>query len=229
MVSYRIEIPEEAYEGLEKLAALGNDDFRTLFDALKETVPTFHLDEFSAHVSSRVDLASDVISDIIEFILPLYALRFDMGISIPEFVDSILASVEKTQSEDLELSVDSIALLRDRISEILTLDHSLGIVAKSRYIAGQHERLFIETRIFTELRPIFQDDASKPPTAGFILHKLRINYFESGRSREFFVTMDATDIEKLRQALSRADQKAESLRLLLNTTPMKILEIKSNE
>jgi hypothetical protein len=228
MAPYAIQIPESAYSGIVALASLSDDSFRELVQALTETKPTFYPAEFGVRVASKVGIDANVVDEIVRFILPLYSLRSDMEVTIPQFVDIFLEAAEEIPSDVLEIE-ETKDVLAQRLPRLLELEQSIGVISKAQFIANEHNRLLTTSRIYTELRPIFKENPEELLVAGVILHKLKIAYIEGNDTKEFFVTLDANDLENLRKALDRAEKKAQSLRTLLSSTPMAILEVTSDE
>ena len=228
MTAYSIRIPEDAYPGLIEILSLNDEEFQILVKAMRNSEPTFYPLKFADEVSVKANLPIEVAREIADFVIPLFAVRYDMGITIPQFVETFVNAMGKLPSE-LDLPENAKALTEGRLPDLLSLERPLGIVSKSGTIAYQNERNFTESQVFTELRPIFGDDPEELPVAGVILHRLRINYVEDSKSREFFVTMDSNDIENLRKALDRADKKARSLRSLLGATTMHVLEMGTDD
>jgi hypothetical protein len=57
-----------------------------------------------------------------------------------------------------------------------------------------------------------------------LIHNLRIAYASSEGSRVFFVAMNSTDLQGLREVIDRALQKEEGFRLSLQDGGMRVVE-----
>jgi hypothetical protein len=56
----------------------------------------------------------------------------------------------------------------------LALDDTVGTAAKAGPVLTEHERIFEDARILTDVRPIFHPDLSEKPNAAVIVHMLRL-------------------------------------------------------
>jgi hypothetical protein len=77
----------------------------------------------------------------------------------------------------------------------------------------------------TDVRAAFSDDASELPTGMTVLHTLQIGYHDdTGRHREFYVTLESDDLEGLRDAIDRAEMKKKALEELLAKADCRLFE-----
>src|SRR6266540_2359055 len=143
MPAFEIRIPEEAYPGLAEFILLNDDEFRILLEGIKATEPTFYPSKFAVAVSKRSSLSIDVVEGIIDFVVPLFALRYDMGASVSRFIDIFVAAMTRS-SFDLELPDNAKDVITTRLPEILSLEPSLGIVSKARNVTFRHERTLVD-------------------------------------------------------------------------------------
>jgi hypothetical protein len=85
--------------------------------------------------------------------------------------------------------------------------------------------VFCSARILSDLRPVFQE----PPTAAsasVIIHNLQIGFHDSGTGdhKEFYVALDAGDLDILKKIIVRAEQKTASLKAILAKANVPYLE-----
>jgi hypothetical protein len=108
--------------------------------------------------------------------------------------------------------------------ELLLRNPKMRLFAKRKDVCYSHERVASNFRIFTEMRPIFDEDASQPIEAAVITHSLRILYVQDSQFKEFFVTLDADDLANLQRQVERASQKSENLSGMLNAAHVTIVQ-----
>ena len=104
--------------------------------------------------------------------------------------------------------------LKERVERFLPLD-SMVITAKAAGVMTDHEKVFNESVIFTDLRPVFKSDASETPFVALVIHNLRIEYRENRELRKAIFAMDDFDLLHLKKVIDRALQKAESVKNLI--------------
>src|SRR5262249_44182886 len=159
--------------------------------------------------SSMIRAVSDVnVEDarqIAETISKLYAVKSTRDLSVEEFVNDVCDAMG-TEVDRGRLTKNLLALLSD---------DKLGLTAKALDLQTDDERTFCgDSRILTDLRPVFGAGISEGPKAMVIVHILKLGYHStgSGRHRDFYVSMDAEDLKALRNIIDRAEEKAESLK-----------------
>jgi len=100
----------------------------------------------------------------------------------------------------------------------------IRLLAKRQDICYSHERIGHQFRIFTEMRPIFNEDASDRIEAAVITHSLRIVHVKDSDFQDFYVTLDTSDLEMLRVQVERAITKTNTLRGLLESANVTLVE-----
>ncbi len=88
---------------------------------------------------------------------------------------------------------------------------SLQVAHKSALLQIAYERVFASARIITDVRPVFTEEIDGLASA-LIIHNLKIEYWESGEPKEFYVALDAKDIQSMLNQVERAKLKEIRLR-----------------
>lgn len=210
-----LRIPKENEKGLKKLVELDDESVRELILALGEVSPVLSSIGLSSKVASKVDTIprSDV-DDIVAVLLPLYLLRERHEVSTPAMAEDVCQALDRSDEEELRLLGEEREHFKSRLIEFLDVD-SVRVGAKGLEMLFENQRSFLDARIVTEVRPIFGSDPEEAPAGALIVHMLKIVYREEGQDKELFVALDTTDVGVLRNALDRADAKAESLKNFL--------------
>jgi len=78
-------------------------------------------------------------------------------------------------------------------------------------LAYDHPNPIRETKIITDLRPIF-DEKGLNIKQMTITHTLHIEYHDGVRLQTLFLTLDAADVTKLRKFCERAEIKAVTIK-----------------
>jgi hypothetical protein len=105
----------------------------------------------------------------------------------------------------------------ERLATLLGSD-TVALTAKAGAVAYETPRHTQGFRILTDARPIFGDNLEDGPKAYAILHTLQIIYFEeAGDSKEWFISVDAEDLDFLESIVKRARAKEVSLRAALKS------------
>jgi len=97
------------------------------------------------------------------------------------------------------------------LPKLLAVD-TVRIRSKAAYLRTDHARAFKSARVLTDLRPIFGLNESTTIEGAVVMHTLKLEYYQDDFARDFFVTLDDVDLETLRLAVVRAQNKAKALR-----------------
>ncbi len=156
-------------------------------------------------------LEPDDVGKVVGTLTALRSVYTHSGIrDLSEFTKEILESLAEQDGEDRPSG------LENRLDRLLAIE-AVKLASKAIAIQHEHEHVFCTARIFTDIRPIFGDDARAPPGGGVLVHSLKISYHEGSRTRDLFVALDPDDIDTLRDLIVRAEIKAKTLRNLLSS------------
>jgi hypothetical protein len=86
--------------------------------------------------------------------------------------------------------------------------------AKALDLSYQHTHLFERAQIITDIRPVFNDDATEIQGT-VVSHKLLLRYHDSMGTHELSLAVDKKDIEALIQQCNRALKKSETVKVQL--------------
>lgn len=167
--------------------------------------------------------------DIIETLVSLHGVRTNWNLAIPELAE--LVTHASTRDAGLELADEERERLEGRLALLLEVDSldatskALDATSKALDVLLESEHTLHDARIITDVRPVFGQNAEKPPTGVMVIHTLKISYHdESEEVKELYVAMGAGDIGALDADLDRANQKAESLRRMLEPTGVSYID-----
>lgn len=103
----------------------------------------------------------------------------------------------------------SIADVIDRISD----DHPIVIALKAQTLVYSHQNIFLDAKLITDIRPIFNDAASKIDEL-VVTHMLSVEFMDGTQQSNSVLTiaMDQDDIASLQAQCERAAIKTLTLR-----------------
>ncbi len=88
----------------------------------------------------------------------------------------------------------------------------------------EQPHVFGHARILSDIRSVFTASADSI-AGGFIVHNLTIHYFHNGDHKEFFVALDNDDLNVLKEAIQRAEQKTGHLKAMLKKASIPYLDV----
>lgn len=216
-------IPEPYRPGIAKLASLNARQAQRLRSVLANESPTLYRSAFGAAIATKLSgLDPSDIDAILLALIGLYRSRLALGVSIPDFSEGV------ARSPDLDFGDEESRRFKDRLETFLDVTPLL-VVAKAVSVLTDNERSYDDSRILTDVRPIFGEDSVGQPLAAVILHTLRISYLRRDASEDFFVILDNQDLQQLRHEVERAVAKAKSLDLTLQEANITHLTIEAEE
>lgn len=207
-------IPAPYRAGFAKIKRLSPADVETIAKTL-ENIP---LDGGLKGVASRVvqqvpTLKRQDVEAILRTLFSLSVLVTDEETPLSENLSSLSSAMQATGDPDLALSEKERVEFEKRLERLLTIK-TMALASKVRRLRLEYPNTFHDAVILTDMRPVF-DKPEERPVGCAISHTLRITYHEGGDHKEFYVVMEADDIETMKKVFQRAEAKASSLRSLL--------------
>jgi hypothetical protein len=215
--------------GIKILFSIEDEAFQAILTALKSEPPSLNSEKLFESISQSIqNIDNVVLANIIEIFKSFYDFRSNRKLEDNEAIEQIIGSCIEDESLVELFNEVSIVLFRERLLAILESENSLSLGFKILNVARDQERLFLESRILTDIRTIFRSDSDiSVPLGATITQMLKIEYFELNQRKEFFVALEPTDIEQLSEQINRAKQKANSLESMLKNASIEYLDISS--
>jgi len=210
-----LNIPDRHKAAFKYLAGTTDDEIDRLISALSNTQPTLNPDVFAERVVSKDDsLNANEVTRLISAIVPLFWLRRDIGPGA--IIDDIGKALQK--DSELDLSVEMVASLKDRLAKLMALEATLGATARALAVYSDDQHTFCSGKIITDIRPVYKSDPEQDPVAAVIVHTLKIAYHEGNdqEHKEFFVALDESDLLELAGMIARAKAKSVSAQRMLD-------------
>jgi hypothetical protein len=219
----RLAIPKSQRDGFKQLISLPDDKWNSLINALQDAAPTISAGALARSISQSIDLPADQLRQIVVAAGSLYMTRDQRGLNVEEFAQAVL---EEALREELTNRDDTARAsnLKERISQVLSLDRSLGVSAKATQLLFSHKNPLSTARIFTDIRPVFTGDDSLVARAAVLTHTLELITNTDGHRLSHYITLDSSDLKTLKMVVDRAIHKEASLKRIMASLPF--VEIK---
>lgn len=218
-----LQIPTSAHTALKTLNSFSDQVVASICQVLAESQPSLTVKKLVIEIAQKTKLKESV-EDIIFTLASMYNARSNLGMSLEDFVEQIVEDAKTTIPLKEGKTWDP---LKRHLSRLLTYERSLGVGAKAFEVMTEHDNVFIDARLFTDLRPIFLDDPTSGPAASTIVHTLKIEYVRSDSKNSLYVAMDSKDIKQLQRVLSRALKKEQALRSFSEAAKLQSLNVES--
>jgi hypothetical protein len=181
-----LRVPPQFLAHVQSFLELSDERIQEFSDALAKAGSRFNTNDLAVDVSKRTNVPRRIAEGVVQVLAALYTAREDQGIPLGTFLDEQVAPAVKTAfltqankdkdkadthtAEEVETRWTK---LRKFLVVALMLDDTVGTAAKAGPVMTEHERIFDDARILTDVRLIFHPDLSEKPNAGVIVHMLR--------------------------------------------------------
>ncbi|MGH7900629.1 MAG: hypothetical protein ACRENZ_02720 [Thermodesulfobacteriota bacterium] len=221
MAIYRI--PEAYQKGFEFLIELNDEIRNRLIEEIKNAPDNLSLDDLADKLAETLSIEKNKINEIIQTILSLFNLKESSNLDTTTIVTEIVEALQKTKDEALKPPAN----FHKQLESLLSLVESpFYIKTKATRLATERDIILLNTRIITDVRPIFTEDISCEIKANIILHNLKIGYAESRQLKEIYFALDKDDLKKLKDNIERAEKKEKVLREELKKTNIITIDYK---
>ena len=150
-------------------------------------------------------------------LLNLHYLRQDMEISGDQILQVVTRTLEKDATEEWRrANLDAWRASQPKLVEALSERNPVGMLGKARRLQYAHEHLLRSTRVLTDLRPVFDDDADEI-LGGIVTHSLIVEYTEAKTRRRIHFALDTEDVLRLKLQCERAESKAATTEAVLKS------------
>lgn len=201
-------ITQEVLSGIEPLSSFPSDKFLSLVSEIDRALPVgLSIEEDICTFLASSDIVSPHSVDkdkLAEAMVGVHYLR------LSPFSDGELLEEVRRAWTHWGKKGESAEIL---IANIQTLLNSsvLHASVKALSLIGDHDKLFISSRILTDIRPVFDDDVLNATLACLVTHTLKLSIRVDGRPQNIFVAADSEDLIQLRETIDRALDKGKTL------------------
>ena len=215
-------IPKQQIAVIRKLSELTDSQFSDLLKGLNEIEASLSSDDFSRHLYEKVQtIPKGDIESIVGMLCGIYPAKENNNKTASQIAADIKDTLEEEKPPNIAL--DKASLIEDRVNKLLSVDKAIAVTAKAYDVVTEHQNLFSNARIFSDIRPVFSTDADSV-SAAVVIHTLNISYQQAGDRKDFYAALDKSDIELLKKVIERAEKKAQVLQSIIQKADITYLE-----
>lgn len=207
-------IPAPYRAGLAKIKRLSPVDLESIATALEKAPVAGGLKGLTSAVVQRVPtLKRQDVENILRTLFSLSLLVTDEETPLSENISILSSAMQASSVPDLALSEQERVEFEKRLERLLGIK-SVTLASKVQRLGLEYPNIFHDAIILTDMRPVF-DKPEDRPVGCAISHTLGITYHEGGEHKEFYVILDADDLQTMKKVLQRAEAKAASVKSFL--------------
>jgi ribosomal protein S13 len=208
-----LQIPKRVKNGLFIFSSLKDSDKEILFSLLDKKPGELELKKLRDSRDKIGDISPEQMRYLINSLVSIQRLSIDSETPIDDLIDSICTTLESPEEHDFKLTDELSKQLKQNLKRFLKIA-ALTVHSKAIDLQVSNERTYCESRIITDLRPVFGRKLEEGIKGSVIRHSLHITYHQNDGGDEhktFFVILDLDDVKELKLALERAEAKQKVL------------------
>lgn len=210
----RIPIPPSGYDAIATLVGLGVESVKKLAALVSAKRGVAHSPNLTGVVrgwAKELGVSERALSEaIVGALIPANGARLAMQMTPEDFTEAFAESVKegakKLGSKWKKSHSDAWPQIAAALAPMFAPDNFFSTAIKTAQLLGDQPAIFLDARILTELRPIYDETAGQIQTL-LMTNTLALTYSQDGHQRMLHLTMDSDDLRKMASALARAEQK----------------------
>lgn len=215
-----VKIPEQHLKAFHHLLLLPDSDWTLLIKGLKDVKPAASMKVFAENLASFLKRDVEYANDVVLVLSSLLTLRDQFIGSHKQLISELRDAATK---QKLEVTEQEWQIFSKGLSKVFEAETSLDISAKAREVRLEEQRVFVDVRIITDLRPVFKKEVENRPEAFIVTHALRIAFQENETVKEMYFALDSDDLVEIQNTAARALQKEEALMTLVKSCQIPFL------
>jgi hypothetical protein len=223
-------VPPAQVAGFSALLSLPDDAVTDLLAALEAAGPQFNAEDLTNKVSTSSSVPKPILFEIALILVSLYRTvsKAKSTDELGPFLDTaVLPALKRAAVFSPDAQEAQWNKIRGFLHTALSMERTVGATAKAGPVLTEHERVFNDVRIMTDLRPIYHLNVSETPEAALIVHMMRITQRDQfSQKKSFYFALDSNDIAVMKRAIERAEQKEVALREIMKDSSVRILDVK---
>ena len=169
-----------------------------------------------SHVLPKKTLEVVAISKLL---IALYTLSRQRHLTPDELLQGLLVGIQSSEANWTTEQLSRWENAQPILNKLLSIENIKTIV-KALDLSYDYANLFQNAKVLTDIRPIFDNDASEIKGAT-ISFTLRLYYDNLEGSKNISIALDAKDVTALMETCSRAIKKAESAKRFMTNAEVK--------
>jgi hypothetical protein len=226
-----LQVPPQFHVPIRSLLELPEERLQAILEALKQSGSKFNVYDLASDVTSQTGISRQITDGVIQALAYFYLAKERQALALEAFLDEqvgpglknvLVAQADKAAAkEEIEARWTR---FRKFLVASLALDDTIGTAAKAGPVMTEHERVFVDARILTDVRPIFHPDLSEKPSVAVVVHMLRITTRDIFRNYQAqYFALDSNDIRLMKQLMDRAITKEETLTNVMGDSGLHVI------
>lgn len=202
----KFKIPATYKKGFEDYLNLADSIKVEFYNLIKDAPVGYKHNDLAIYLEGKIKIDTDSLREICKAIYSVFELKAEKEIANTELVKGL---IEALTLDKFNVSAN----LHGFFNDLLSIKESINLTIKATYLATDRQNILLDTRIITDVRPVFGvDEESEELKATLITHNLKIQYEEDDQIKYIYFALDANDLSVLKDHIVRAENKELKLR-----------------
>lgn len=175
--------------------------------------PPLRPPELHRHIGKLLGEKSKSANNVMRVLLGLHAVIRQRKITPDEVLEGVRYGLENAEHPWDAAEFERWRSVEPSFRKLL-VSSVVRLVSKALDVTYEHENLLQSARVVTDIRPIFNDDATQIDGA-VVSHTIRLRYDNTSGDHSISVALDESDIRELEKQCKRALLKAQTSRSLM--------------
>lgn len=201
-------------EGFRKFLRLNKSDRKIIQEEIKNAKIGKLPEDLAQSISDKTSISFEDNYSI----LSSFASTFLTSELVEEkrFTEILIELKEDLKSKDIV----------NYINEFLKQSKNFTTSIKATNLAYNRGRIIRNTRIITDIRPIFTTSPKDDLIGSIIVHNLKIEFMENDERKEYYFAIDSTDLKQIELQVRRARNKEDKLKKFISDSRLDLIELK---
>lgn len=228
VVIKRLKIPEPFLKQFAILKKLGSDQRKILVQEL-EKITSDYIDFSSDEIDEIAKKTKIELKDLTYLLDLIYEILFiqysdEQETPVEDFLKKLEEGIKDTNDNDIIPADKDWEEYMAFWKSIFSMDKTIGLLAKAKRIRKDYQNQYLDSKIYTEIRPIFSRQISTDlADAAILYHNLKIEYKQALLPDHFFITLNPEDLRNLKKIIDRALEKEENLIKLFKLKKLRLI------
>lgn len=224
----KLKIPEPFLKEFALLKKLEREQREILVQELEKITSDYI--ELSSDQIESISKISRIeqkdLRDLLDLILEIFFIQYseEQETSVEEFLKKLEEGIKDTKDDKIIPADNEWEEYMSFWKSIFSMDKTIGLLAKANNIRKDYDYQYFDSKIYTEIRPIFSRHINTDLASTAILyHNLKIQYRQALFPEHFFISLNPEDLRDLKKVIDRALEKEKNLIKLFELKGLRLI------
>lgn len=204
----RIIIPPGIVEGFIAISNLNDNQLSSLSNFLRALPIGSKFEEIDKFLNSELNIPTS--EKIVQTLVSFGELLEPDDVNTKELASDLAESLQRNYSELTRQN--DLSNLEQNLVKIFESSQNLKLTLKAYNLVLENNDLYVSSKVITDIRLIFNDNITDSNRSAVIIHKLHLVLQNARKNTDIFITMDSSDLKKLKDTIDRAILKEDLIK-----------------